>query len=75
MRTPGSFDFGSETLMGSCMEPESYVLQLNRTHLLFIPPLDLAYDPNSTSGSVVQVCLRGDDGDGYMRSLLTSEGY
>ena len=49
------------------MEPESYTLQLNRTHLLFMPPLDLAYDPNSTSGTVVQVCLRGDHGDGYMR--------
>jgi len=51
------------------MEPESYALQLNRTQLLFIPPLDLAHDPNSTSGTVVQVCLRGDDGYGYMRSL------
>ncbi|KAF8551658.1 hypothetical protein OG21DRAFT_1512492 [Imleria badia] len=48
---------------------ESYTLQLNRTHLLFIPPLE----PNSSTGTVVQVCLRSDLGDGYMRSLLKAE--
>lgn len=52
------------------MELERYMLQLNRTQLLFIPPLDLACGPNSSSGTVVQVCLRGELGEGYMRSLL-----
>lgn len=48
------------------MEVESYTMQLNRTHLLFIP----SHDPDISSGSVVQVCLRGDLGEGYMRILL-----
>ena len=55
------------------MTPESYALQLNRTHLLFIPPLELAHGPNSASGTVIQVCLRGELGDGYMRFLCKAE--
>lgn len=52
------------------MELARYTLRLNRTHLLFIPPLDLAHARNPSSGTVVQVCLRSELGDGYMRFLL-----
>ncbi|KAH0826668.1 hypothetical protein J3R83DRAFT_5056 [Lanmaoa asiatica] len=55
------------------MEAERYTLQLNRTHLLFIPRLDLAHDPNSSSGAVVQICLRGDHEEGDISNIFAAE--
>ncbi|KAF8414584.1 hypothetical protein L210DRAFT_3591582 [Boletus edulis BED1] len=52
------------------MRPGSYMLEWNRTHLLFIPPLDLVHDP---SGTVVQVCIRSDHEDGDTFTIFTVE--
>ena len=74
VRAPESPDaLAGEMAERSRMEPEGYMLELDRTQLLFIPPLDHVGDSSATPGTVVQICIRGDHGDGYMRSPLKRE--